>query len=150
MSARTKQFPTGRLIGTPGVLDTVGIEEMVSAFNRHSKGDWGDVCPEDWRSNDRAIQNGGRIFSAYYVEFAMDLNEHIGYAWHLNTRINHKWASGIVLYTDENFCAEYELLEALLSIGSWFQHHLKRLRGIVEEEKGKRQMALTHPEVMAA
>ena len=86
----------------------------------------------------------------YYVEFAMDLNEHIGYAWHLNTRINHKRASGIVLYTDENFCAEYELLEALLSIGSWFQHHLKRLRGIVEEEKGKRQMALTHPEVMAA
>ena len=52
MSTRTKQFPTGRLVGTPGVLDTVGIEEMVSAFNRHSKGDWGDVCPEDWRSND--------------------------------------------------------------------------------------------------
>ena len=86
----------------------------------------------------------------HYVEFAMDLNGHIGYAWHLKTRINHKWASGIVLYTDENFCAEYELLEALLSIGSWFQHHLKRLRGIVEEERGKRQMALTHPEVMAA
>ena len=66
MSTQTKQFPTGRLVGTPGALDTVGIEEMVSAFNRHSKGDWGDVCPEDWRSNDRAIQNGGRIFSAYH------------------------------------------------------------------------------------
>jgi len=29
------------------------------------KGDWGQVCAEDWRLNDEAVQDGSRIVSAY-------------------------------------------------------------------------------------
>ena len=56
MQGKVKQFPTGRLLCTPGAMDHVGVEEMMAAYYRHREGDWGDVCPEDWRSNDQAIQ----------------------------------------------------------------------------------------------
>jgi len=35
---------------------------------RHLRGDWGDLCPEDWDANERALQYGGRLFSAYQEE----------------------------------------------------------------------------------
>lgn len=66
MQEKAKQFPTGHLLCTPGVLESVDIKEIIAAYCLHRQGHWGDVCPEDWRSNDRAIRNGGRIFSAYH------------------------------------------------------------------------------------
>lgn len=66
MSSQAKRFPTGQLLSTPGVLREIGVEEMMAAFYRHSMGDWGDVCPEDWRSNDHAIRHGLRLLSAYH------------------------------------------------------------------------------------
>lgn len=83
-----------------------------------------------------------------YVETTMDFNGQYGYAWHLNTRINHKWASGIVFRTDEYFNAEYDLLEALLAIGDWYKRHLEKLRSVIEEEK--RLSVSKQMEVMAA
>ena len=32
---------------------------------RHAQGDWGDVCKEDWESNDEALKSGQRLLSAY-------------------------------------------------------------------------------------
>lgn len=32
---------------------------------RHGNGDWGDVCKEDWKSNDDALKTGERLLSAY-------------------------------------------------------------------------------------
>ena len=32
---------------------------------RHIRGDWGDIDPQDERTNDEALQNGGRVLSAY-------------------------------------------------------------------------------------
>lgn len=83
-----------------------------------------------------------------FVETIMDFNGQYGYAWYLCTRVNHKWASGLVFRTDEYFNAEYDLLEALLTIGDWYTRGLKRLRGIIEEEK--RLAAPKYMEVMAA
>ena len=34
-------------------------------LNRHESGDWGDVCREDWQSNDQALDDGSRLFSVY-------------------------------------------------------------------------------------
>lgn len=65
MQEKAKQFPTGRLLCTPNAINRVGKEEMMAAFSRHRQGDWGEVCPEDWRSNDQAIRAGMRILSAY-------------------------------------------------------------------------------------
>ena len=67
MQEKAKQFPTGRLLCTPGAMDHVGVEEMMAAYYRHREGDWGDVCPGDWRSNDQAIRSGMRILSAYHT-----------------------------------------------------------------------------------
>ena len=67
MQEKPKQFPTGRLLCTRNAMDHVGMEEMMAAFGRHRQGDWGEVCPEDWRSNDRAICSGMRILSSYHT-----------------------------------------------------------------------------------
>ena len=32
---------------------------------RHAGGDWGELCPEDRRANDRAVRLDERILSAY-------------------------------------------------------------------------------------
>ena len=83
-----------------------------------------------------------------FVEYAMDLGGHYGYGWTLHTRINHQWASGIVFRTDEEFCTEYELLDALLSIADWYKCHLEPLRKAVEETE--RAAAADCMEVKAA
>ena len=67
MQEKAKQFPTGRLLCTPGAMNSVGRDEMMAAYFRHRKGDWGEVCPEDWRSNDQAIRSGMRILSAFHT-----------------------------------------------------------------------------------
>ena len=83
-----------------------------------------------------------------FVEYAMDLDGCYGFAWTLHTRINHQWASGIVFRTDEQFCAEYELLDALLSIADWYKCHLDPLRKAVAE--AERAAAADCMEVKAA
>lgn len=57
----------GRTLATPGVLEATTEAERNIAFNRHFRGDWGDVVDEDWRANDQALQNGGRLLSAYHT-----------------------------------------------------------------------------------
>lgn len=58
-------FPTGRLVATPAVLDEVPKPELLAAFQRHMRGDWGEVSEADWAANDCAVQNGDRLLSAY-------------------------------------------------------------------------------------
>ena len=38
---------------------------LFSYLARHANGDWGDVCEEDWKSNDEALKNGERLLSEY-------------------------------------------------------------------------------------
>ena len=38
---------------------------LFSYLVRHANGDWGDVCKEDWKSNDEALKNGERLLSEY-------------------------------------------------------------------------------------
>ena len=58
-------FPTGRLVITPRVDQELDIRDVIHALRRHVRGDWGTVCEEDWAENDRALQHGSRILSAY-------------------------------------------------------------------------------------
>lgn len=60
------KFVPGKLVATPAVLESVPRNELLSAYSRHLCCDWGDVCPQDKQSNDRAIKNGERLFSAYH------------------------------------------------------------------------------------
>lgn len=59
------KFPLGRVVATPGVLAKVPRGEINAALSRHAHGDWGIVPAGDKKSNERALHEGDRIFSAY-------------------------------------------------------------------------------------
>jgi hypothetical protein len=60
-------FPLGRLLATPGALQTLAEsgEDPAQFLDRHVRGDWGDVDAGDGRLNDDAVKDGTRILSAY-------------------------------------------------------------------------------------
>jgi len=43
-------------------LDQLDIR---SALSRHVRGDWGDLCDEDWKANEDALVNGARLLSVF-------------------------------------------------------------------------------------
>ena len=61
-------FPMGRLLATPGVLETVSRDEIFIALGRHLKGDWGDVSSTDKCSNNESIKDGSRLLSVYHAQ----------------------------------------------------------------------------------
>jgi hypothetical protein len=63
-------FDMGELVSSPAVLahlDQHGVYPSV-LLSQHVHGEWGVVDAHDAKCNDAAIQNGGRIVSAYDVE----------------------------------------------------------------------------------
>ena len=40
---------------------------IAACLNRHAKCDWGDVCDEDKKANDFALDNKERILSSYEI-----------------------------------------------------------------------------------
>ena len=62
-------FELGQVVATPGclrILESAG-QSPAEFLARHLKHDWGDLDDEDKRSNEQALVNGGRIFSAYHT-----------------------------------------------------------------------------------
>lgn len=64
------KFMMGKLVWTRGVNEKIAYDEKFSKFvwqslKRHRKGDWGDLCEEDWRENNKSLRQGFRILSAY-------------------------------------------------------------------------------------
>ena len=59
-------FDLGRTVSTPGALDALTLDEIATAFSRHVKGDWGDVCREDWEENELSLREGFRLLSVYH------------------------------------------------------------------------------------
>jgi hypothetical protein len=63
-------FPLGRLVATPGVLEAlerVG-ETPTKYLVRHMTLDPGELDAHDQLANRRAMQEGGRILSAYLLD----------------------------------------------------------------------------------
>jgi hypothetical protein len=63
-------FSLGRIVGTPGSLCALekNNQSIAELLNRHSQGDWGELCDEDKAENEFSIKNGLRIMSAYSLE----------------------------------------------------------------------------------
>jgi hypothetical protein len=61
------KFWLGQLLATPGALQALreSGQRPGDFLARHLRGDWGEVCPEDWELNDQALRDGGRLLSAY-------------------------------------------------------------------------------------
>jgi len=61
-------FCTGRLQYGPGVVETLTDEQVLVGLARHVRGDWGLVGRENWRANDTALKQRGRLASEFCVE----------------------------------------------------------------------------------
>ena len=58
------KFPLGRVLMTPAAM-SLAAGDVQAALVRHRAGDWGNLSPADARANDRALEQGGAISSAY-------------------------------------------------------------------------------------
>ena len=61
-------FPLGQIVATPGALEASAPDYLYRCLFRHSRGDWGNVCPEDAASNQEAVTARSRILSAYPID----------------------------------------------------------------------------------
>jgi hypothetical protein len=62
------RFYPGELATTPGVEERIPREVWSNSLRRHLSCHWGDLGPEDSEKNDRALKEGGRLFSRYRTE----------------------------------------------------------------------------------
>lgn len=58
-------FPLGQIVTTRPAMQLLNAEDVQRALSRHSTGDWGDICEDDWIENERSIKEGFRLFSVY-------------------------------------------------------------------------------------
>lgn len=64
-------FKLGKVVMTRGICNCIGNDEnfgkeILKAFLRYKKCDWGEMCQEDKDMNNEAIRNGNdRILAAY-------------------------------------------------------------------------------------
>ena len=65
----TPRFPLGRIVATQGAMSAFErtMELPDGYLDRHTSGDWGDLCGSDKALNDAAVMYGTRIFSAYQM-----------------------------------------------------------------------------------
>lgn len=59
------KFDVGCIRMTAGATDTLYPDDVFDAFVRHLDGNWGELDEWDWKLNDCALENGGRLFSSY-------------------------------------------------------------------------------------
>lgn len=55
----------GKIVVTPGVAARLSEMDVLIGLFRHVTGDWGDLCEQDWKQNDAALEYGGRLLSRY-------------------------------------------------------------------------------------
>ena len=63
------KFPLGQIVATPGALEALQKTGQSPAefLNCHVSGEWGDLCDQDKQTNEEALSDEGRIFSAYHL-----------------------------------------------------------------------------------
>ena len=68
---KTEQL--GKIVWTREVKDKITEDGLFARFvwqslSRHAQGDWGDLCEEDKKENEYALDKHLRIFSTYKKE----------------------------------------------------------------------------------
>lgn len=61
------KFSLGQLVATPGAQGAIisAGQDPLEFILRHQSGDWGEVPKEDKEENERSLQHGWRLLSAY-------------------------------------------------------------------------------------
>ena len=62
-------FELGQIVATKNVLSLVPAEDIIKGLKLHAMGDWGELCDEDRESNERGLEQGARLLSAYLDRF---------------------------------------------------------------------------------
>jgi hypothetical protein len=64
---RPGKFDLGQTLATPGAVEAMARADHIAPefLLRHKHGDWGELCAEDRRENERALRQGSRLLSAY-------------------------------------------------------------------------------------
>ena len=62
------RFALGRTVITRGALAELSQADVLKGLARHARGDWGNVCEDDWKANDQALEDGTRLLSSYRSE----------------------------------------------------------------------------------
>ena len=52
---------------TSRVSEEIPLEELLTAFDRHSRGDWGDCGEIEQLRNESALRDGGTVRSIYHT-----------------------------------------------------------------------------------
>lgn len=58
-------FPLGQTVITGNAMSQLVAADVQRALSRHVQGDWGEVCPADWKENELSLKEGFRLLSAY-------------------------------------------------------------------------------------
>lgn len=62
------RFEMGQVVTTPGVLQTIGMLDIIEAIGFHRRGYWGEVSRHDWEENETSLREGFRLLSVYRSE----------------------------------------------------------------------------------
>lgn len=73
---RKPKFIPGQVVATPGAILAIdnqpepGSERtlLASFIDRHTRGDWGDMCDEDKELNEKALEHGHRVMSVFNMD----------------------------------------------------------------------------------
>ena len=60
-----QKFELGQVLVTPGAYEALNLKDAADCLVRHASGDFGDMSEEDKALNEEAVENEGRIMSAY-------------------------------------------------------------------------------------
>ena len=60
-----KHFSLGLMVITPNAAQELHPLDVRDAIQRHARGDWGELDPQDHAMNETALVDGGRLFSVY-------------------------------------------------------------------------------------
>ncbi len=60
-----QKFNLGQIVITTNADTVLPPEEVKTGLLRHRRCDWGDVCPEDRKVNERGVLEQGMILSSY-------------------------------------------------------------------------------------
>jgi len=59
------KFPLGDVVITANADATLDPVDVAEGMSRHASGDWGELCPEDRKENEWALQHEGRLMSVF-------------------------------------------------------------------------------------
>ena len=60
-----RKFNLGRMVITSAAQAVLSEEDVLTAFTRHSRCDWGNVCADDAKVNERGVREQDMILSSY-------------------------------------------------------------------------------------